>query len=216
MPRIRFQPRQLDDRMLWIRWITLGIAVACFSWGGWLWLERTLHQSSADVLFADVLFQDEQHAQVRPATGQVAPQKVKIVPPRMPLAKLEIPRLGVSGYVQEGFDATTLRQAIGHAPSSAKPGERGNIVLAGHRDTFFAGLSEVQTGDVVRLRARSGKMLLYQVSQVFVVDPADFWVMNPTPGRDQLTLITCYPFSFIGSAPSRLVVLAQPLIAVTT
>ena len=180
---------------LWTRWISLGVSAACFSWAGWFWLDQSLHQAAADELF-----------RVAAAVpGVVEDQKAS------PVAKLEIPRLGVSGYVKAGLDATTLRQAIGHSPYSAQPGEKGNVVLAAHRDTFFAGLQYAQIGDIVTLHAANGKKFLYQVSKVFVVNPTDTWVMRSTPGRSLLTMITCYPFQFVGSAPNRLVVQAQPI-----
>lgn len=199
MPRVRVQ-FQYDEGVslrLWIRWVSLGVATMCFLWTGWFRLDQYLHQMYAAEVFESAATDDTTREETDLAHG--------------PLARLEIARLGVSGYVLEGFDADTLRRAIGHSPASARPGEPGNVVLAAHRDTFFSGLRDVRKGDVIDLQARGGRTLHYRVTNVFITDPTDVRVMNPTPGRNLLTLITCYPFQFVGSAPQRLIVQAQPV-----
>lgn len=196
MPRVRVQ-FQYDEGVsmrLWIRWVSLGVAAMCFLWTGWFRLDQHLHQMYAAEAFET---SDDANEHTDLAHG--------------PLARLEIARLGVSGYVLEGLDTDTLRRAIGHSPASARPGEPGNVVLAAHRDTFFSGLRDVRKGDLIDLRARGGRTLRYRVTTVFIADPTDVRVMNPTPGRNMLTLITCYPFQFVGSAPHRLIVQAQPV-----
>jgi LPXTG-site transpeptidase (sortase) family protein len=208
VPRVRIQYQYPEAGVrLWIRWISLGASAVCFSWAGWFWLDERVHQAAAEELF---------RASSIPASVALPASAAPAAPVRRaPVAKLEIPRLGVSGYVEEGFDAATLRRAIGLSPSSAKPGGRGNVVLAAHRDTFFAGLRDARVGDIVHLEAPGGKTIHYRISKVFVVDPSESWVMRASPGRDVLTLITCYPFQFVGSAPSRLVVQALPVAAPT-
>jgi sortase A len=131
-------------------------------------------------------------------------------PPQDPLVGLlSIPRLGYSEAVAEGDDAATLRVAIGHLPDTAVPWIDGNTALAGHRDTLFRSLAKIRVGDELALSTAHGDFR-YRVSQTLIVDPDDVWVLAPAPGR-QLTLITCYPFHYIGSAPHRFIVRAEPI-----
>jgi len=126
---------------------------------------------------------------------------------RRVLGRLEIPTLGVSTIVREGEDARTLQLAIGHIAGTALPGGPGNMGLAGHRDTFFRRLREINPGDVIRLVAVEGTFT-YVVDSTQIVDPDDLWVLDPTPDPS-LTLVTCYPFTYIGAAPERFVVRAR-------
>ena len=123
------------------------------------------------------------------------------------LGRLEIPRLHVSAIVRAGSDARTLRLAIGHIGGTALPGERGNVGLAAHRDTFFRRLGEIRVDDQVRLVTPDGTFT-YRVEGTRVVEPQDVWVLDQTTDP-ALTLITCYPFRYIGSAPQRFIVRAQ-------
>ena len=125
------------------------------------------------------------------------------------LGQLEIPRLGIGGVFAEGVDARTLRHAIGHVPGSALPGAPGNCALAGHRDTFLHGLGEIRAGDVIRIRTHD-RDLSYRVEWAEVVDAQFVQVLSPTASRS-LTLVTCYPFRFVGDAPDRYVVRARQL-----
>jgi len=146
------------------------------------------------------------------ATARAAPVPVTPTRPRpepangTTLGRLEIPRLGVSAIVRAGSDARTLRLAIGHIGGTALPGETGNIGLAAHRDTFFRRLGEIRAKDLVRLVTRDGTFT-YHVQGTRVVEPRDTWVIGPTT-ESVLTLITCYPFRYVGSAPQRFIVRA--------
>jgi sortase A len=126
---------------------------------------------------------------------------------RRVLGRLEIPTLGVSTIVREGEDARTLQLAVGHIAGTALPGSSGNMGLAGHRDTFFRRLREIDVGDVIRLVAVEGTFT-YVVESTQIVDPGDLWVLDPTP-EPSLTLVTCYPFTYIGTAPERFIVKAR-------
>jgi sortase A len=123
------------------------------------------------------------------------------------IGRIEIPRLGVSAIVRAGSDARTLRLAVGHIPGTAYPGDPGNVGLAGHRDTFFRKLRNIRPDDIIRITTVDGTYS-YRVERTVVVNPADVWVLDPVD-RDVLTLITCYPFTYVGSAPQRFVVRAQ-------
>jgi sortase A len=122
------------------------------------------------------------------------------------LGRLEIPRLGVSTIVRVGSDARTLNLAVGHIAGTALPGEAGNVGLAGHRDTFFRRLEAIRTDDEIRLVTVEGTHI-YRVQRTDVVEPSDVWVLDST-GEPVLTLVTCYPFTYVGPAPDRFIVRA--------
>ena len=123
-----------------------------------------------------------------------------------PLGTLRIKRLGVDVVVLAGTDDWTLNAAVGHIEGTPKPGDAGNIGLAGHRDGFFRPLKDIAVGDVIELAAGE-RVDRYRVTQTLIVAPSDVWVLNPTESPT-LTLVTCYPFYFIGSAPKRFIVRA--------
>ncbi|MGA3240184.1 MAG: class D sortase [Bryobacteraceae bacterium] len=123
------------------------------------------------------------------------------------VGKLEIARLGVSVMVVEGVDASDLKRAVGHIPGTAVPGELGNVGIAGHRDTFFRPLRSIQRDDQITVSTLQGTYR-YRVVSTNVVRPEDIQVLYPT-GRDSLTLVTCFPFNYVGSAPKRFIVRAE-------
>jgi len=120
------------------------------------------------------------------------------------IGTIQIPRLGLTAVVAEGDSPSVLRRAVGHVADTALPGERGNVVLAGHRDTFFRPLKRVRIGDVITLTTHHGDVE-YLVESTTVVGPSDVQVLEATD-HNALTLITCFPFSFIGAAPDRFIV----------
>jgi sortase A len=122
------------------------------------------------------------------------------------VGRLEIPRLSLSTVVFEGADVDVLELGAGHLPGSALPGDRGNAVIAAHRDTFFRSLRGIRVGDLVKIH-RAHKDSAYVVQSARVVEPDEVDVLKPT-AEPALTLITCYPFRFIGPAPERFVVRA--------
>ena len=126
------------------------------------------------------------------------------------IGRIEIPRLGVSVMVVEGDDETTLRRAVGHISGTTLPGQPGNIGLAGHRDTFFRPLRNIKPNDVITLTTPAGQYR-YRVVSTKIVRPNAFWVLDPG-GNELLTLVTCYPFYFVGSAPNRFVVRAERIV----
>jgi sortase A len=135
--------------------------------------------------------------------------KRSLVPPEngTPLAELSIPRIGLSVVVLQGSDEHTLRQGVGHIESTPLPGESGNVGLAGHRDSFFRPLRNVQVGDDIMLETPAGNVH-YRVSSYRIVSPSEVSVIHPT-SDPVLTLVTCYPFYFVGAAPDRFVVRAN-------
>ena len=124
-----------------------------------------------------------------------------------PLAVLRIPRLGLEVPVLEGTDEWTLDRGVGHIEGTAAPGHAGNVGIAGHRDGFFRVLKDIAEGDVLELALRGG-VRRFRVAQLEIVRPDDVRVLEATP-KGQVTLVTCYPFYFVGSAPQRFIVQAS-------
>lgn len=123
-----------------------------------------------------------------------------------PLAVLRIPRIRLEVPVLEGTDELTLNRAVGHIEDTAMPGVDGNAGIAGHRDGFFRGLMDVVPGDAIELESLHGTEY-YRIERTWIVTPDDVSVLAPTPGRS-LTIVTCYPFYFVGPAPERYIVRA--------
>jgi sortase A len=129
-----------------------------------------------------------------------------------PEAILEIAKRHIWVPVFEGTDDLTLNRGAGRIPGTAKPGESGNIGIAGHRDGFFRGLKDIAVGDEIELTMAAAKAI-YVVDKLEIVNPADTGVLH-SRSKPSLTLVTCYPFYFIGDAPKRFIVhasLARPL-----
>jgi sortase A len=125
------------------------------------------------------------------------------------IGELEVPRLGLQTVVVQGDSPKILRRAVGHIVETAMPGDQGNVTLAGHRDTFFRPLRNIRRGDTVTLKTRVGNFQ-YLVESTAVVPPSDIRVLQPS-ARRTLTLITCFPFYYVGPAPNRFIVLARQM-----
>jgi sortase A len=123
------------------------------------------------------------------------------------IGRVEIPRLRLSVALAEGADAATLRKAAGHIEGTAFPGDPGNVGIAGHRDTFFRPLRRIRPNDLIVIDTLRGRYR-YRVLSTTIVRPRDVGVLAPTP-RQELTVVTCYPFYYIGSAPYRFIVRAE-------
>jgi LPXTG-site transpeptidase (sortase) family protein len=125
------------------------------------------------------------------------------------IGEMEIPRLGLKVIFVQGDSPRILRRAVGHISETALPGEQGNVVLTGHRDGFFRPLRNIQQGDAITLKTLDGDFQ-YQVESMAVVPPNDIQVLQPSSERT-LTLITCFPFYYIGPAPNRFIVRARQI-----
>jgi len=123
------------------------------------------------------------------------------------IGRLQIPRLGLRVMVVQGDSPQILRHAVGHLPETTLPGEDGNAALAGHRDTLFRPLRGVRPGDVITFETPS-RVVRYQVEWMLVVPPSSMEVLQSSGARE-LTLITCFPFDFVGAAPNRFIVRAR-------
>jgi len=124
-----------------------------------------------------------------------------------PLGRIEISSIGLAAMIMEGIDGRTLRHAAGHIPGTPLPGQQGNVALAGHRDTFFRGLRNIHKDDEISLATLHGAYR-YRVDSTQVVEPEDTKVLDNSVD-DILTLVTCYPFYFVGPAPRRFIVRAH-------
>lgn len=123
------------------------------------------------------------------------------------IGELQVPRLKMSAIVVQGDSRAILRRAVGHLSGTALPGEAGNVALAGHRDTFFRPLGDIRLGDEIRFRTLE-RTFEYRVDSIKVVVPTETKVLDSSTGHD-LTLLTCFPFYYIGPAPKRFVVHAS-------
>lgn len=157
------------------------------------------HQSAANALWDSSRI----HAYQRTLAMHLAP----------PEAVLRIPKVGIEVPVLEGTDDITLNRAVGHVPGSALPGQNGNIAITGHRDGFFRPLKDIAPGDTIDLDRNTATGPItdhYQIRSIRIVFPSDTSVINNTTGST-LTLITCYPFYYVGAAPQRYIVQADLL-----
>ena len=172
--------------------------------GYYYWMQR----AAADTQ------QDAQEWLNRTVTARQAVPKAPN-PPRRRLnhgdvvGRLSIPRLNLSVMVFEGDDATILKRGAGHIPVTSLPAENGNLGIAAHRDTYFRPLRLIRPNDVIEFTTPEG-VWLYAVTDIEIARPFDIQVLGKAPGRD-LTLVTCYPFYFLGSAPKRWIVHAKQI-----
>jgi sortase A len=123
-----------------------------------------------------------------------------------PLGVLGIPKIGLRVPVFDGTDELNLNRGVGRIEGTAAMGAVGNVGIAGHRDGFFRGLKDIEVGDVIEVQSIGGA-IRYHVTELLIVAPEDVYVLDPTDGAT-LTLVTCYPFYFVGDAPQRFIVKA--------
>jgi len=161
-----------------------------------------------DVLRAAAQLSSEEH----PDQSLWSPERVKAWEEARkrnspdPLGVLHIPRLKVVAPVLPGTDDWTLNRGVGHIDDTALPGSTGNIGIAAHRDSYFRALKDIVNGDVITIETVRGADT-YRVERIWIVDPEDVSVIDPTE-TPSVTLVTCYPFYFIGPAPRRFIVRA--------
>ncbi len=187
----------------WSRNTLLTAGVLILGYCGYVLLDARLYQASetrnfeeqikgsAPILASDVSLRE---ASFLPDAGK-------------PLGEIELTRVGVTAMILEGTDDRTLRRAVGHVPGTPLPGQPGNVAIAGHRDTFFRALRNVRQDDEITLMTLQGSYR-YRVDSISVVGPEATQVLDNT-GGDFLTLVTCFPFYYVGPAPRRFIVRAQ-------
>jgi sortase A len=176
----------------------LVIGTVAFGYVGLTLLESRLYQASA---------KQSLETQIHAIKESDSLQTKVPVKPGDVLGRLDIPRLGISVAILQGTSLRTLRLGAGHIDATPLPGESGNSGIAGHRDTFFRELRNVRKTDELQLQTATG-VLRYEVDWVKVVRPDDISVLGPS-ADSALTLVTCYPFYFLGSASDRFIVHAR-------
>jgi sortase A len=124
-----------------------------------------------------------------------------------PLAILRIPTIDLEVAVLSGTSELVLNRGVGHIDGTPPPGSEGNVGIAGHRDGYFRGLKDIAVGDAIELETLAGTER-FAITDLHIVDPSDVWVLAPTE-VPSITLVTCYPFYFVGSAPQRFIVRAE-------
>jgi sortase A len=194
-----------------VRSCLLAIGIACLGTCGYAYLDRVWYQAHESREFERTLALAA--ATSAPATGTMlmADRHRRSPgdsgPSAALIGRLSVPRLRLSAMVREGIDRSTLQVAIGHIPATALPGQTGNVGVAGHRDTFFRGLKDLKAEDEIRITTLSGDFS-YIVESLRIVEPDNVGVLAPS-SDNVLTLVTCYPFSYVGTAPRRFVVRAR-------
>lgn len=186
---------------LFLRWtwrLLILLGALAVSYVGLMLLNARSYQEVANTTLVQQMRAKEQ-SNVRPSIDALKEGNV--------LGRIEIPRLGLMVAILEGTTSRTLNVGVGHIKGTALPGEQGNIGIAGHRDTYFRALKNIQMGDEIRVQTATG-LSRYKVNWVQIVAPDDIQVLAPS-ASSTLTLVTCYPFYFIGAAPKRFVVHAQ-------
>lgn len=202
----------------WLERILLLVGILCL--GGWAfaWVDARYTQYRDGQILDEALSAAATPPAARPARetddlDAFQPERAGLRESRPPVAegslvgRIEIPRVGVSTIVLEGVDNKTLRRGAGHIPETSLPGDGGNVGIAAHRDSFFRALKDIRKNDIIRLETLQGTFS-YRVEWTQIVQPEDTQVLAET-GVPALTLVTCYPFYYVGSAPKRFIVRAQ-------
>ncbi len=164
---------------------------------GMSWMTARFHQSIGNL--------ELDHLLTSKVPGVQPPTERWGAPPHGGLVgRVEIPRLRLSAVIFEGTDEPVLSQGVGHLTGSALPGPAGNVVLAGHRDSFFRALRNIRAGDTVKVTTTHGSRS-YTIETTRIIKPTEVSVLEPTR-VPTLTLVTCYPFYYVGHAPERFIV----------
>jgi sortase A len=209
------------SRWLWAERTLLAIGIVCLGIVAWSWIDakaleiretqRLEEALAAGPTIKSKASETDSFASFEKGAEQVKKEEKKAeLPPPEPgelVGRVTIPRLDISAIVLEGVDNKTLRRGAGHIPATALPEQgEGNVGIAAHRDSFFRGLKDVQEDDTIELTTLDGTFR-YKVEWTKIVKPADVSVLEPTD-EPALTLVTCYPFYYVGSAPERFIVRA--------
>jgi len=195
-------------------YVFLTIGIVAIGYAGYVVADAHIYQEVEAAKFESATKDIAPVVRTEPDTAEAPTAPTTSVPKRVIgadglIGELEIPRLAMKVAIIEGDSEKILRRAVGHLPSSAMPGDMGNVALAGHRDTFFRPLRKIGPGDAITLKTYGGDFE-YRVESVEVVAPSNVEVLRPTGSRT-LTLITCFPFNYVGSAPDRFIVRATQL-----
>ncbi|HEY4930134.1 MAG TPA: class D sortase [Terriglobales bacterium] len=214
MPPLPAQPpRRKRPALRWARWLFLVLGVALLGYVGYTFLDAELFQAYENWRLNQAVEKSSTPSAV--AQPQVLPASLSprdegrrtTVAPGSVLGRIEISRIGISVIIVEGIGRRSLQRAVGHIPGTAFPGEQGNVAISAHRDTFFRPLKDIRKDDEITLTTANGSYR-YRVDSMKVVAEEDTEVLNDS-GASVLTLVTCYPFYYVGPAPKRFVVRAR-------
>ena len=199
----------------WIERALLVIGILCLGVWAYAWIDARVVQYEENRLLDEAAVARSGQQPPAAETDALGSFRERDVPRKRQepkeegalVGRVEIPRLGVSGIVLEGVGKKTLRRGIGRIPGTALPEDGGNVGLAAHRDSFFRGLKDIRKNDIITLKTLESTYY-YRVNWTEIVLPKDTQVLEDT-GEPELTLVTCYPFYYVGSAPKRFIVRAQ-------
>ena len=187
--------------------LVIGAAALCWFFAG------EIHAAREQSALSRELEAARRSAAAGAGAGALARSGSAETPPvlatRALVGRIEVPRLRLSALAREGVDVRTLRGSVGHVPGTALPGAPGNAAFAAHRDTFFRPLAGIKKDDTIVVTTPGG-VHRYRVFDTRIVDPTEVSVLR-SGQLSQLTLVTCYPFDYVGSAPQRFIVHAELL-----
>lgn len=195
--RLVVRNKSVQWALRWVQRILVAAAIVLLGYTGFVMVDAWIFEKQESAALER--FTPAQPAREAPTPGVIGADGV--------IGRMGISRLDISVVVAEGTANKTLRRAVGHIAGTALPGRPGNMGIAGHRDTFFRPLRNVQQNDIITLTTTGGEYR-YRVVSIMVVNPDNVAVLNPD-GNEILTLVTCYPFYFIGPAPQRFIVRAE-------
>ena len=204
----------------WSRYLFFVIGILTLGYVGFVLLDARFYQAyqsrrfqqELNELKPSIVSDEHVHASaISPAPAKESLMRAERIDiagiSRTPLGRIEISTIGLEAMILEGTDARTLRRAVGHIPGTPLPGQRGNVAITGHRDTFFRSLRNIRKDDEIRLTTLSGSYR-YWVDFIKVVEPEDMEVLDNSEDAI-LTLVTCYPFYYMGPASKRFIVRAH-------
>jgi len=194
--RVSIPREPLVTIVRWARRTLFGVGVVVLSYCGWVVADAWQYQRGKAIGFDSPVV-------AMPVSARRAPELFA----DGLIGRLEIPRLELTAMVMEGTGRTTLRRAAGHIAGTALPGQSANVGISAHRDTFFRPLRNIRMGDTIAVTTRNGAFD-YRVVSTKIVRPSDVSVLA-AGDREAVTLVTCYPFYFVGPAPFRFIVRAE-------
>lgn len=194
--------------LLWFQWVLFVLSVPTLGYCLFAGLEAWMFQKRASLEMERRAEAQRTIPDARTPHPPLPAERPAALSPDAMIGRIEVPRLGLSAMIAEGIAKGTLGHAVGHIPLTGMPGQAGaNVGLAGHRDTFFRPLKGIRTDDVIVLTTADG-VYRYHVVSTRVVAPTEVSVLEPV-GTEILTLVTCFPFAFVGPAPGRFIVRAE-------
>lgn len=217
--KYRLRQRRIQAVFRWSRYFFFAVGILALGYVGYALIDAKLYQAYQTWRLERALKNskpainsvEQPLSSPRPALADADRVSVENAAPEgSSLGQIEIRSIGLTAMIAEGDNRRTLRRAVGHITGTALPGQQGNVVIAGHRDTFFRPLRNIHKDDEITLTTLNGTYR-YRVDSAEVVEPEDTEVMDHSEDAI-LTLVTCYPFYYVGPAPKRFVVRAHRII----